>query len=270
MKMKMKTKNEGDDRDEFKLNYLKSKMDYIFTICNGLSFPLNGKRRNQDTNDMRPTKTQKLSVWSKSSTMTTSSCSQSSTLWLSHDRSSLSSSDNAFKSHGLGLNLQKLETLLCETSSIYCTNKHLVDSLHCSYNGIAAKKNHSPDAFERQELQEIADALKDILNDAPRMPIGLVANTHSKIGLIRQHLREYESSIDAFTKSLWLLSSMSYPNWLDVGVLLHRIGIVRSQMGCKYEANKLFEKALSAYRYEGLNENHSYVISAKLELQDIR
>jgi tetratricopeptide (TPR) repeat protein len=267
----MMDSTQDQDRNGSKWNHVKSMMDHIFIICNNLSSPISGKRRNQDADDIRPTKFQKLSAWSKSSLMT-SSFSQASSLRVSDDRAVLSSGDNIFKSHGrvysVGLSLQKLEILLCETSSIYCTNKFLVDSLHFSYSGIASQKNHSPEALERRELQELADALKDILNDALRMPTALVAHIHSNIGLLRQHLREYEASIEAFTKALWLIASMSFPNKLEVGILMHRIGIVRSQMGNKFEAIRLLEKALSVYRCEGLHENHAYIMTAKHDIQE--
>jgi hypothetical protein len=177
----------------------------------------------------------------------------------------------SYRDVSVGLQIEKLEILLCETSIEYCENDTLVQQIRVHFSGLAARKHFSNKELSREELGEIVDTLKEILNTSPRLPAQLVAYIHSTIGLVRQLRGDNKCAIHAFMKALWIATSTHHdPNAEEIGLTVHRLGIAHGR-NCDYnEAAILLEKALAIYRCGGMTENHPYLASATRELEELR
>ena len=169
----------------------------------------------------------------------------------------------------IGLQLDKVEKLLCETSQEFCESSSFVIEIRQRFQGLAARKHFSNKELSHEELLEIGDTLIDIINDAPKLCPPLVANIHSTIGLVRLLLDEHESAIQSFVKALWIESTLPKPNFAEIGLTNHRIGIAQGRLGDFKQAASMLEKALSVYRSAGMNENHPLMVSALNELEGI-
>lgn len=176
----------------------------------------------------------------------------------------------SYRDVSVGLQIEKLEILLCETSIEYCENDTLVQQIRVHFSGLAARQ-FSNKELSREELGEIVDTLKEILNPPPRLPAQLVAYIRSTIGLVRQLRGDNKCAIHAFMKALWIATSTHHdPNAEEIGLTVHRLGIVHGR-NCDYnEAAILLEKALAIYRCGGMTENHPYLASATNELEELR
>ena len=170
----------------------------------------------------------------------------------------------------VGLQIEKLEILLCETSKEFCESDTRVQQICTHFSGLAARKHFSNKELSRVELGEIVDMLKEILNTSPRLPAQLVAYIHSTIGLIRQLRGENECAIHSFMKALWIATATHDPNAEEIGLTVHRLGIVHGRNRDYNEAATLLEKALAIYRCGGMTENHPYLASATRELEELR
>jgi hypothetical protein len=225
----------------------------------------------QSAKDMSST-TVSLSLLGSSSTSSLNSLSQSS---FSKSRSKAMSSDNSNlklsnRMIDLGLDLHKLETLLCSTSMEYCTDDVFASKLFRRFSGIATQKKKSTQSLDHDEWEEIADALNDLMCYAPNMPLRSIVYIHSTIGLIRQIMGRYDCAINAFTKAMFLLKKMDIQNEIDVGLLISRIGVAKSMKGNNKEGVRMLEKALEICRCAGLGETHAHLICIKRELVGLK
>jgi tetratricopeptide (TPR) repeat protein len=168
----------------------------------------------------------------------------------------------------VGLQLEKLEELLCETTQDYCDDSALVSEIRSKYEGLLSRTHHSDQhvGLTLEELGEIIDTLKDVLNSSPRLPPPQVACVHSTIGLVRQLRGEKQSAINSFMKALWIATATHNPDAEEIGLIVHRIGIAHSRNGNYNESTTMLEKALAIYRSRNLGDNHPYVVSASQEL----
>jgi tetratricopeptide (TPR) repeat protein len=163
-----------------------------------------------------------------------------------------------------------LESLLCVKSVEYCSDCFFINEMFQRFSGIAAKRKHLPKPFDHDELEGIADALKDLLHHSPIMPLTLVAKVHSTIGIIHQMMGENDYALNAFTKALYLHTKAANPDILEVGLLMSRIGVLRKRKGDHDVAFNMLLRALQIYKRQGVNENHTYYLATKIELQGIR
>jgi hypothetical protein len=224
------------------------------------------------TNHKASTTVPLLSLLGSSSTSTLSSLSQSS---CSRSRLKLINSENFISKAStrvitLGLDLHKLETLLCMTGMEYCTDNVIALKNFRRFSGMASQRKNSVKNLDRDEWEEIADALNDLMCNAPRMPLKLIAHIHTTIGLIRQSMARYDCAISAFTKALFLYKKMETTKEIEVALLISRIGVAKTLKGNSHEGTKMLKKALQIYRCAGLSENHIYLMSAKLELEGLK
>lgn len=169
----------------------------------------------------------------------------------------------------VGLQLEKLEALLCETSLDYCENDDLVQHIRARFLGLAARNTSNSD-LSRQELGEIVDSLKEILNTSPRLSPKLVAYIHSTIGLVRQLRGEHDASVHSLMKALWVATATHDPNAVDIGLTVHRLGIVHGRSGNLNVAATMLEKARAIYRSAGLTDTHPYIVSVANEMDVLR
>lgn len=146
-------------------------------------------------------------------------------------------------SSGIGLQLDKLEELLCSTIQPYCREN---EGRHCrrQFGGISEQESLS-----RCDIQEIVSILREVL-DAPSMPSSLVAKIHSTIGVLHLSEGETQLAIRSFTKALWIQTSLQSPvnRARNVGITLHRLAICRAQLGDADEAQSLLNKVLALYK----------------------
>lgn len=170
----------------------------------------------------------------------------------------------------VGLQLDQLERLLCETSRDYCESSTLITQIRQKFRGLAVRNHFSNAELSREELSEIADVLTEILNDSPHLSRLLVASVHSTIGLVRLLLGELDFAINSFMKALWIMTATKEVSIEAVGLTLHRLGIAHGRSGNFNEAASLLEKALAIYRRGGMIETHPYMLSALNELDEIR
>jgi tetratricopeptide (TPR) repeat protein len=164
------------------------------------------------------------------------------------------------ESSGVGLNLKRLEELLCKTILPFCHNSETRrDYLH-QFIGLSEQESLS-----RSKSQDTISALLEVLNRSPSMPCSLVADIHSKIGLLYMSHAEMHLAIQSLTKSLWVQTSMKSVNSEKVGLALHRLGICHASLGNDKEARQLFKKALELYNTTNRKSNPK-VIHAQEEL----
>lgn len=170
----------------------------------------------------------------------------------------------------VGLQLEKLEQLLCETSRSYCENNVLVQQIRHQFIGLADRKRQSSKELSHNELGDIIDTLKEILNSSPSLPPSLVFHFHSTIGLLRQKRGETDTAAHSFMKALWIATSTHEPQYEEIGLTIYRLGVVRGRTANYSEAVTLLEKGLAIYDSGGLPDNHPYVVSASNELEMLR
>eukprot|EP00545_Synedropsis_sp_CCMP1620_P003182 CAMPEP_0119006698 /NCGR_PEP_ID=MMETSP1176-20130426/2472_1 /TAXON_ID=265551 /ORGANISM="Synedropsis recta cf, Strain CCMP1620" /LENGTH=266 /DNA_ID=CAMNT_0006958661 /DNA_START=95 /DNA_END=895 /DNA_ORIENTATION=- len=175
----------------------------------------------------------------------------------------------SYRTISVGLQFEKLETLLCEISQDYCECDVLVRHIRAQFSGLAARNTSNKD-LSRQELGEIVDALQEIVNTSPRLSPKVVAYIHSTIGLVRQLRGENDAAIHAFMKALWIATATHEPNAVEIGLTVHRLGIVHGQNGNLNQAATMLEKALAIYQSAELTEAHPYVISVTTEIEVVR
>jgi tetratricopeptide (TPR) repeat protein len=159
---------------------------------------------------------------------------------------------------GVGLKLQKLEELLCNTIQPHCRDKELRwQALH-QFRGLAERE------LSRTEIHDIMLILLEVLS--PRVPPKLVSSIHSMIGLLYLTENESKLAIQSFTKALWVETTMLSPDEADVGLVLHRMAICRIRLGDMEGATFLLAKALKLHKESPLKKDHSYIRHAQQEL----
>jgi tetratricopeptide (TPR) repeat protein len=164
---------------------------------------------------------------------------------------------------GVGLQLQKLEELLCKTIQPHCHNKELGRQARHQYRGIAERK------LSRTEILDIITILLEVL-DSPTVPPKLVSYLHSTIGLLYLTENQTKLAIQSFTKALWVETTMQSPDEVDVGLTLHRLAVCHARLGDSEGASSLFEKALNQYKESPLKNDHSYIRHAQQELEHVK
>jgi tetratricopeptide (TPR) repeat protein len=141
--------------------------------------------------------------------------------------------------------------------------------MQVQFSGLATRNASNKD-LSRGELGDIVDTLKEILNTSPLLGPKLVAYIHSTIGLVRQLRGESEAAIHAFMKALWIATATHDPDTIEIGLTVHRLGIVHGRTGNLNEAVTMLEKALALYRSADLSESHPYFVSATNEIEVVR
>jgi len=170
---------------------------------------------------------------------------------------------NSYRAVSVGLQLQKLESLLCDVAQQYCEDQDFIRYIENQFRGLAARKGK----LGRGELVEIIDTLKAILNLSPSLPPRLVAYIHSTIGLVRQLQGENERAIGSLMKALWLETASYEPDAELVGLAVHRLGIIYGRNGNYEEARVMLEKAGMIYKSAGLRDDHPFMTNVIEELE---
>ena len=95
-------------------------------------------------------------------------------------------------------------------------------------------------------LNEIALALGTIIQSTPSLPAHVTAETHSKIGLLRQKQGNSKGSIQSFLKALWIQSSLPAPsaNSTERNDLLWKIAMTKHRLGLAFGRNNNFSDAV--------------------------
>ena len=170
----------------------------------------------------------------------------------------------------VGLQIEKLETLLTRIAPEFCEDRELMDSIQQQFRGLAARKHFRNRELTRDEMNDIVDILNLILNTSPQLPPKLVAYVHSTIGLVRQLVGENDSAIISLTKALWLETATQNPDTCEIGLTVHRLGISHGRNRNYPEALVMLKKALLIYKVAGLEPNHTYVTNANDEFTHVQ
>jgi len=151
-------------------------------------------------------------------------------------------SKTSLESSGVGLQLDKLEELLCETILPYCHNSETRRHYRHQFQGLADQNSLS-----RAMIHDIIIVLLEVLN-SPTMPCTLVAYIHSTIGLLYISQGETRLAIHSLTKALWIETSLLSANRANLGLTLHRLAVCRARLGDHHEAQTLLTKVLKLYK----------------------
>ena len=210
------------------------------------------------------------------STTATITTSNASSIPASNSRRSLISAHvesfrhRAHRLLSVGLQIEKLETLLTRIAPEFCEDRLLMESIQQQFKGLAARKHFRNRELTRDEMNDIADILNLILNTSPQLPPKLVAYVHSTIGLVRQLIGENDSAIISLTKALWLETATQNPDTCEIGLTVHRLGISHGRNRNYPEALVMLKKALLIYKVAGLETNHTYVTNANEEFAHVQ
>lgn len=170
----------------------------------------------------------------------------------------------SLKKSGVGLQLEKLEELLCKTIQPHCHNEEVRQKARHQFYGLAERE------LSRTEIHDIVTILLDAL-ESPNMSPTLVSYIHSTIGLLYLTKNDIELAIQSFTKALWVettttMEHSSPNNQVDIGLALHRLALCRMRLGDRNGASSLLGRALKLYKECSLPNDHSYVQHAQEEL----
>jgi hypothetical protein len=174
------------------------------------------------------------------------------------------------RSPDLVLDLQFLESLLCAKCMEYCSDCLFINEMYQRFSGIAMKRKHLSRPFEHDELEEIADALKDLLYHSPIMPMTLVARVHSTIGIIHQMMGKNECAFNSFTKSLYLHTKTGNPDVFEVRSLINRISTLPKRKGDRNLATGMPTRTFEIDRLQGIDENDIFSFATKLQSDGLR
>lgn len=167
-----------------------------------------------------------------------------------------------------GLDLDQLERFLRFTLPRYCTDVELATMSTETFDGLARRcSSNGPDA-RCNDLMNAATVMDTFIRVSPALPISVVFETHSLIGLTRESVGEYTMSTLAFMKALWIASSAPEEviRPLFLAVTLHRLGRAYGLSGNSEEAKYLLLKACDHYNRANVGKDHPCLLDAKNEL----
>jgi tetratricopeptide (TPR) repeat protein len=170
--------------------------------------------------------------------------------------------NTSLNASGVGLKLQMLEELLCDTIQPHCSDEELKWRARHHFRGLVERE------LSPEDIYDILIILHEVLSS--RIPPKLVSSIHSMIGLLYLTENEAKLAIQSFTKALWVETTMLAPEEADVGLVLQRLAVCRTRLGDVDAAIFLFAKALKLHKESPLKNNHSYIRHAKQELDEAK
>lgn len=166
----------------------------------------------------------------------------------------------SLESSGIGLKLDQLEELLCQTIQPYCRKS---ESSHCrrQFEGLAGRE-----PLSRTETHEIISILLQVL-ESPTVTSALVSHIHSTIGQLHFSEGEIGLAIQSFTKTLWLETSCGGRNSArNVAFTMHRLAVCQARLGDNERARALFSKVVKLYKACNLKNDAPVFHAAQEEL----
>lgn len=167
------------------------------------------------------------------------------------------------------INAEALEGLVVQTLSVHVRdcNDELFEGLQEHVKQLSNHtrcQDHKLCNFQEQQsctydsntrLNEIALALETVIQTTPSLPAHVTAETHSKIGLLRQKQGNSTGAIQSFLKALWIQSSLPSADTTErkdllwkIAMTKHRLGLAFGRSGNFKDAVRLLENALHDYQ----------------------
>lgn len=167
---------------------------------------------------------------------------------------------------GVGLQLAKLEKLLCKTIPENCSDKELRRYARTHFWGLSKQRR----VLTRAETLEIISLLTSAMLTLRTLSPTLIADIHSTIGLLYQTQKNMKQAISSFTKALWVQAkNKGAASQVDIALSIHRTGLCHSGLGNHDIAIVLLKKALKLYENSSLKAKHPYVMHAREELKQV-
>jgi tetratricopeptide (TPR) repeat protein len=154
---------------------------------------------------------------------------------------------------GVGLDVDRLEQLLCHTLLRYTNDVDLV-TLISKFEGLAARCHLQGLESCHDELINAATMLAISLSASPVLPALIVYEVHSAIGLIREAQGQYTCAIQSYLKAFWVASATSKIPQEELGCVLHRLGKAYGRSGKYQKGMILLEEAIGIYEKAHLNK----------------
>jgi len=167
-------------------------------------------------------------------------------------------------SSGVGLQLVKLEKLLCKIIPEKCNDEELLRYARTHFSGLSIQNRD----LTRTETLEIIDLLKGALITKQTLSPTLVADIHSTIGLLYHAQNDMKRAIRAFTMALWIQAHNKVSaRQVEIALSIHRIALCHSSIGNYDVAIALLKKALAMYKDSRLKGKHPYMVQGQEELK---
>ena len=190
---------------------------------------------------------------------------------VSSRKSQSSGGSGAFRASNLvvtvELQLEEVERLLCDEMALYCDDIALLRQTKRQFRGMSERP---VDELSWNEISEIIERFRAMLNSSPKIPRNTVAQVHSCIGLLQNQRAEYESAISAFLKTLWIETAQREPDGESIGITVNRLGIAHGRNENYVEAVALLQKARTIYTAVGYRDEHPFQVNINEEIQTLR